>query len=197
MSVRCLHRERVATPIGVLVLLSDDDGALRAVDWTNHEPRMLRLLASHYGAGAVEIRERDAASPSARAVERYFAGDLRAIDALPVATAGTPFQRRVWRELRTIPPGTTIIYGELARRIGQPFASRAVGLANGANPVSVVVPCHRVIGSDGSLTGYGGGIERKRWLLAHEGALPQTLELRSARVSAPHARQPLGPTPRE
>jgi len=169
MSTLRLRRDRVATPIGVLLLLSDDDGALRAVDWTDFEPRMRRLLDRHYGPGTVELRDGDGRSPAARAAGRYFAGELSALDALPVATAGTPFQRRVWQELRRIPVGTAISYAELARRIGQPGASRAVGLANGANPVGVVVPCHRVIGADGSLTGYGGGIERKRWLLAHEG----------------------------
>jgi len=157
----------------VLLLLSDDDGALRAVDWTDFEPRMQRLLERHYGPSAVAICDGDGRTPSARAAERYFAGDLHALDELPVATGGTSFQRRVWQELRRIPVGTAISYAELARRVGQPSASRAVGLANGANPVGVVVPCHRVIGADGSLTGYGGGIERKRWLLAHEGcALP-------------------------
>ena len=102
------------------------------------------------------------------AIARYFAGDLHAIDALPVKTAGTEFQRTVWRALRDIACGTTISYGELARRIGRPEAVRAVGLANGANPVGIVVPCHRVIGANGALTGYGGGMERKRWLLDHD-----------------------------
>ncbi|MBV9266742.1 MAG: methylated-DNA--[protein]-cysteine S-methyltransferase, partial [Acidobacteriaceae bacterium] len=102
------------------------------------------------------------------AVSRYFSGELEAINALPVRTAGTPFQREVWRTLREIPCGTTISYAQLAVRIGRPSAVRAVGLANGSNPIAIVVPCHRVIGSDGSLSGYGGGIERKRWLLEHE-----------------------------
>lgn len=101
-------------------------------------------------------------------ITRYFAGELNAIDRIPVETGGTPFQREVWRALREIPCGSTTSYGALAKRIGRPAAVRAVGLANGANPVAVVVPCHRVIGSNGSLTGYGGGIERKRWLLDHE-----------------------------
>ena len=102
------------------------------------------------------------------AIGRYFAGELHAIDSLAVRTAGTPFQREVWRALREIPCGTTVSYAQLAERIGRPTAVRAVGLANGSNPVGVIVPCHRVIGSDGSLTGYGGGIKRKRWLLEHE-----------------------------
>jgi methylated-DNA-[protein]-cysteine S-methyltransferase len=110
----------------------------------------------------------DAALSEARAqLQAYFAGELRGFE-LPLAAEGTPFQQRVWRALCDIPYGETISYGELARRIGQPAAARAVGLANGQNPIAIVVPCHRVIGANGSLTGYGGGLERKRWLLAHE-----------------------------
>jgi methylated-DNA-[protein]-cysteine S-methyltransferase len=101
----------------------------------------------------------------------YLAGRLDALDGLPVDAGGTPFQALVWAALRTIPPGQTWSYKALAERIGRPAAVRAVGLANGANPVGIVVPCHRVIGAGGSLTGYGGGLPRKRWLLEHEGAL--------------------------
>ena len=101
----------------------------------------------------------------------YFEGDLTALDAIPVDPPGTPFQLEVWRELRTIGPGETISYGELAKRVHRPNASRAVGLANARNPVALIVPCHRVIGSNGDLTGYAGGLEAKRWLLCHEGAL--------------------------
>ena len=155
------------------MLLQEDEGALRALDWADHEGRMHRLLRRHYGDGGVAIADGAAgASPALRTLGRYFAGELRALDALSVATGGSPFQRDVWRVLRAIPPGTTVSYAELAQRVGRPTAFRAVGLANGANPVGIVVPCHRVVGSDGSLTGYGGGLERKRWLLAHEGALP-------------------------
>ena len=103
-------------------------------------------------------------------LQRYFDGDIAALDAIPVDPGGTPFQADVWRALRQVPAGTTVSYGELARRIGRPSATRAVGLANGQNPIAVVIPCHRVIGSDGSLTGYGGGLDRKRWLLHHESA---------------------------
>lgn len=165
-----LQRFRLVTPIGVLVLLQDAEGALRTLDWQDHEDRMRRLLRRHYGDGGFAVTDGDVASPAVRAIERYFAGELHALDALPVASGGSAFQRRVWRALRDIPPGTTISYAELARRVERPSAFRAVGLANGANPIGIVVPCHRVIGSDGSLTGYGGGLERKRWLLAHEGA---------------------------
>lgn len=113
---------------------------------------------------------------------RYFAGDIDALDGVAVQTNGTEFQRTVWAELRRIPRGTTTTYGELAARIGKPTAARAVGLANGSNPVSIVVPCHRVIGADGSLTGYAGGTARKEWLLRHEGA-----PLRNVRSGDQHA----------
>ena len=106
-------------------------------------------------------------------LQRYFEGNLAVLDSIPVELNGTPFQKTVWTALRRIPCGSTISYAELARRIGEPRAVRAVGTANGANPVAVIVPCHRVIGADGSLTGYGGGLDRKRWLLAHEGVRTQ------------------------
>ena len=107
-------------------------------------------------------------SATVRQLTEYFEGTRREFD-LPLRLQGTTFQTRVWRELTEIPYGQTWSYGQLAKRIDKPSASRAVGLANGRNPISILVPCHRVIGADGSLTGYGGGIERKRWLLAHEG----------------------------
>ncbi len=107
-------------------------------------------------------------SPAAAVLGRYFAGELKAIDRLKTANGGTAFQRKVWAALRTIPARATTSYGELAARLGMPKAARAVGLANGANPIAIVVPCHRVIGANGTLTGYGGGLARKRWLLAHE-----------------------------
>lgn len=103
-------------------------------------------------------------------LEEYFAGERRVFQ-IALALQGTEFQRRVWAELERIPYGTTTSYGELARRLGDAKACRAVGLANGRNPVSIIVPCHRVIGANGDLTGYGGGIDNKRWLLRHEGAL--------------------------
>lgn len=103
-----------------------------------------------------------------RALAAYFEGDLTALDGIERAAGGTPFQRAVWSALREIPAGETLSYGALAARVQSPRAVRAVGLANGANPIGIVVPCHRVIGADGAFTGYGGGLERKRWLLAHE-----------------------------
>jgi methylated-DNA-[protein]-cysteine S-methyltransferase len=161
--------DRLPTPIGVMLLVTDDREQLRALDWEDHEPRMRRLLQRHYGPSGSAIRHGHSQRVRA-ALEAYFAGDLRAIDGIPVETRGTPFQREVWAALRRIPAGDTMSYGALAAHIDRRSAVRAVGRANGANPVGVVVPCHRVIGADTSLTGYGGGIERKRWLLRHEGA---------------------------
>jgi methylated-DNA-[protein]-cysteine S-methyltransferase len=163
-----LLTDRIRTPIGEMLIIADHEGNLRASDWADHEARMQRLLRLHYGEGGFRLEPVRNSNGLKAAISKYFAGDLEAIDALPVATGGTTFQREVWRALRDIPCGRTVSYSQLAERVGRPVAVRAVGLANGANPVGVVVPCHRVIGSDGSLTGYGGGIERKRWLLEHE-----------------------------
>jgi methylated-DNA-[protein]-cysteine S-methyltransferase len=163
-----LLTETLATPIGTLVLISDEAGRLRAIDWTDYDDRMRRLLARHYGAARVTLTTAPRANRLVSALAAYFEGDLHAVDFLPTATEGTPFQKRVWQALRDIPAGQTVSYGDLAKQIGKPAAVRAVGLANGANPIGIVVPCHRVIGADGSLTGYGGGLDRKRWLLDHE-----------------------------
>lgn len=159
---------RIDTPIGEMLIVSDREGNLRATDWTDHEARIHRLLRLHYGENGFRLQPTRQPNGLADAISRYFAGELDVIDTLPVHTAGTPFQREVWTALRQIPCGSTVSYAQLAERVGRPAAVRAVGLANGSNPVAVVVPCHRVIGSDGSLTGYGGGIERKHWLLEHE-----------------------------
>ena len=162
--------DSLATPIGELIYVCDREGALRMIDWSDHNPRGERLLNIHYGKGGYMLtRQRDPFGLTMR-LANYFNGEIHAIDGIPTATAGTPFQCEVWRALREIPAAQTISYGELARRIGRPRAVRAVGSANGSNPVGVVVPCHRVIGANGSLTGYGGGLHRKEWLLAHERA---------------------------
>jgi methylated-DNA-[protein]-cysteine S-methyltransferase len=163
-----LLMDRLKTPIGEMLIVADRDGNLRATDWIDYEARMRRLLRLQYGESGFRLETTCRRNSLTDAIGSYFAGELRAIDALPVATSGTPFQSEVWRALRKIPCGTTISYAQLAKGIGRPAAIRAVGHANGVNPVSVVVPCHRVIASDGSLSGYGGGIERKRWLLVHE-----------------------------
>lgn len=163
--------DRLATPVGELVIVADAAGRLRAIDWTDREARMCCLLDRHYGTGRYSMSAARDPGGLTKAMRMYFEGDITAIDTLPVETTGTPFQRSVWQALRKIRRGTTISYAELARRIGNPRAVRAAGLANGQNPIGIVVPCHRVIGSNGTLTGYGGGLPRKKWLLEHEGAL--------------------------
>lgn len=162
-----LTLDRIMTPVGEVLLVTDAEGAVRALDFADYEERMQRLLKRHApGASLVPGRAPEA---TRSAVEAYFAGDTRALEGLKVTTGGTVFQRAVWAALRTIPAGETWSYGRLASAIGKPSAVRAVGLANGANPVGIIVPCHRVIGANGALTGYAGGVERKRWLLEHEG----------------------------
>jgi methylated-DNA-[protein]-cysteine S-methyltransferase len=160
--------DRLDTPIGEMVIVADYDGNLRAAEWTDHEERMHRFLRLHYGEKGYTVGPGKDPHGLIKKIKRYFAGDLAVLDKLPVATGGTSFQRSVWRALRAIRCGTTTTYAELAQKIGKPKAVRAVGLANGSNPISVIVPCHRVIGSNGSLTGYGGGLHRKQWLLEHE-----------------------------
>jgi methylated-DNA-[protein]-cysteine S-methyltransferase len=160
--------DRLPTPIGEALIVTDETGCLRAFDWADCEESMLRLLRLHYGGR--RLTDGAAPAPVRRALSGYFAGDLGCLATIEWRTGGTAFQRLVWQALTTIPLGQTSSYGALAAKLGCPKAVRAVGHANGANPISVVVPCHRVIGSGGSLTGYGGGLARKRWLLNHEGA---------------------------
>jgi methylated-DNA-[protein]-cysteine S-methyltransferase len=159
--------DRLETPIGAALLLTDADGILRALDWQDYEARMKSLLRLHYGA--VVLKDARAPRDIRMALSAYFKGDLDRLDTIPWRVAGTPFQRKVWTALAKIPAGTTMSYGALAAKLDSPRAMRAVGHANGSNPISVVVPCHRLIGAAGSLIKYGGGIERKRWLLKHEG----------------------------
>ena len=163
--------DRLATPVGELLIVADAEGRLRTIDWTDHEARMRLLLDRYYGKGRYSLSAARDPGGLTKAMRSYFQGDIAVIDTLPVEMAGTPFQRSVWQALRRIRRGTTISYAELAARIDKPRAIRAAGLANGQNPISIVVPCHRVIGSNGTLTGYGGGLPRKKWLLEHEGAL--------------------------
>ena len=161
--------ERLPTPIGEALIVTDGQDYIRAFEWNDCAARLDRELRLRHGMERGLLVDRPSPSEVRRAVEAYFDGDLSSIDGLRVETGGTIFQREVWAALRKIPVGQTLSYGALAAQLGRPNAVRAVGLANGANPIGVVIPCHRVIGADGSLTGYGGGIERKRWLLAHEG----------------------------
>jgi methylated-DNA-[protein]-cysteine S-methyltransferase len=162
-----LTLDRVATPVGEVLLVTDGLGSVRALDFAGYEDRMNRLLVRH--APGASLTAGRAPGPVRTALERYFGGDVHALDGLTVTTGGTDFQRSVWKALRAIPAGETRTYGQLAAAIGSPKAVRAVGLANGRNPVALIVPCHRVIGANGTLTGYAGGLERKRWLLQHEG----------------------------
>ena len=156
----------MASPLGPITLAADKAGTLVYLGFGERDPRhrLLETLDPEAGDLAVDAGPLE---PARRQLEAYFQGALREFD-LPVAPRGTAFQLRVWAELRRIPYGVTISYGELARRLGDPNLTRAVGAANGANPISIIFPCHRVIGADGSLTGYGGGLEVKRALLALE-----------------------------
>jgi methylated-DNA-[protein]-cysteine S-methyltransferase len=165
-----LRLDRLPTPIGEALVVTDTDGVLAAFDWSDHETRLRRLIGRYYGP-AVRLVDGPAPEAIRAALAAYFAGDLAAIETIPCRRTGTTFQQTAWDALRRIPVGQTVSYGEQARRMGKPKAVRAVGLANGANPIGLVIPCHRVIGANGSLTGYGGGLERKLWLLRHEGAM--------------------------
>jgi methylated-DNA-[protein]-cysteine S-methyltransferase len=158
--------DRMETPLGIAILIADETGALRLHRWEDPADSWRKEFYHRYGDVEL-VAQRDRFGHVAT-LERYYNGEITVLDTIPVAFAGTPFQQKVWKALRTIAGGSTVSYGALAKRIGAPSAVRAVGLANGRNPIGVVVPCHRVIGSDGSLTGYGGGLARKRWLLEHE-----------------------------
>lgn len=172
--------DQIDTPIGEITIIVDAKGAMRMLWFDGGEertrPKNRTMPSSKVGwRTAFEYHYPDATLTAQRdpfghstTLRAYFAGDMEALDRIPVAFGGTSFQNKVWKALRRIPVGTTLSYGGLAKKIGEPKAVRAVGLANGSNPIGIVVPCHRVIGSDGSLTGYGGGLPRKKWLLEHE-----------------------------
>ncbi|HVS72399.1 MAG TPA: methylated-DNA--[protein]-cysteine S-methyltransferase [Phycisphaerae bacterium] len=170
-----LQLDRYPSPLGALLLVTDTDATLRALEFATHEPRLHRLLNSHYPTHTLEPAP--APAPITRALDAYFAGHLDALAAIPTATNGTPFQKSVWAALRQIPPATTITYAQLATAIGRPSASRAVGAANGQNPIAIVVPCHRVIGANNTLTGYASGLPHKHALLSHESKHAPTLTL--------------------
>ena len=166
-----LHYDRILSPIGEVLIMYKGE-ALCVLDFDDYEDRMRKLLARRFDNP--NLVDKRAPASLRRKLEAYFEGDITGVDDIPTETRGTAFQERVWTALRDIPAGETTSYGALAKRLGEPGASRAVGLANGSNPVAIVIPCHRVIGADGSLTGYGGGLHRKEWLLKHEGAQPAT-----------------------
>lgn len=168
-----LTQDVLPTPIGEIDVVTDADGRLRVLEFHDQSQRLARALRLHHPDQTVETGAAPAAVRDGLAA--YFAGELAALRAVPWTIGGTAFQHQMWRALTEIPVGEATTYAQLAQRMGRPAAVRAVGAANGANPIAIVVPCHRLIGADGSLTGYGGGVERKRWLLAHEGVRhPQT-----------------------
>jgi methylated-DNA-[protein]-cysteine S-methyltransferase len=146
------------------------EGAIVALGFDEQWPALTARLTRRYGP--VTFARSAEAEQAAATLERYLEGDVHALDVLRVDPGGSTFQRRVWTALRDIPPRTTCSYSEIAKIVGAPRSVRAVAAANARNPVSLVVPCHRVVGQDGSLRGYAGGIERKRWLLEHEEAFP-------------------------
>jgi O-6-methylguanine DNA methyltransferase len=173
-----LRRAVVSTPLGDMLALSSDEGlcALEFMNvWSANSPaslpnrltRLERRLASWFPPHDIVDEENDVIARTRRWLAGYFAGIATILD-VPLDMRGARFEQRVWRALRDIRPGETTSYGSIAKQVGAPSAARAVGLANGANPISIIVPCHRVIGSNGALTGYGGGLERKSWLIDHE-----------------------------
>jgi methylated-DNA-[protein]-cysteine S-methyltransferase len=173
-----LSRATVPTPLGDMLALASETG-LCALEFRGPRERLTRLearLRRHFPPHTIVDRETSAIARTRAWLRDYFDGTQVDAFAVPLDMRGADFERRVWAALRAIPPGTTTSYGAIAAALGSPGASRAVGAANGANPIAIVVPCHRVIGSSGALTGYGGGLDRKTWLLNHErrwGPAPQ------------------------
>ena len=186
---KLLRLETIDSPIGE-VLIALDGGRPSAVDFADYRARMERLLRRHYVHNDqyrdVCLEPGRPTSAASRLLGEYFAGSIDALEQIAIVVSGTPFQRSVWGQLRRIPPGRTVSYAQLARAIGRPTAIRAVGHANGSNPLVLVSPCHRVVASDGGLGGYGGGLARKRWLLAHERGLAEDRS-RSTIVSSTEA----------
>ena len=158
---------RMPSPVGELFIVCTAQ-AVHFLDYCDYEARMHSLLRARYGT-TYTLRDADDPLELRSRMQAYFGGEFQAVDDIPVETGGTPFQQSVWQALRTIPAGHTATYGQQAARIGKPAATRAVGRTNGLNPIAIILPCHRVIGASGALTGYAGGLQRKAWLLAHEG----------------------------
>ncbi len=163
-----MYYEAIESPLGD-ILIAGTDEALTTLDFGDCRERMDDLLQSRFPG--VKLEHKPGFGGFAGAIRAYFGGDLHALDAIEVRSGGTPFQQLVWTALRSVGPGRTATYSDIAKKLGKPGGSRAVGLANSKNPVALVVPCHRIIGADGKLTGYAGGLDRKQWLLRHEGAL--------------------------
>ena len=160
--------DKISSPLGALLIVSDGE-RLCALDYADYESRMLKLLRARYGQAS--LREAKNLGGVSLMLDAYWGGDIARLDSIAIGTGGTPFQQQVWQALRAIPPGTVMTYGQLARKLSRPTAYRAVGMTNALNPIAIVVPCHRLVGANGALTGYAGGLERKRWLLAHEGVV--------------------------
>jgi methylated-DNA-[protein]-cysteine S-methyltransferase len=166
-----LFLSRLGSPLGDMMLVTDEEQSIRALEFADHKARLRRHVSEHYGA--VEWIDGSAPQDIAQAIAEYFAGDLESIGRLRTAAAGSELQHKVWAALRRIPAGATTSYGKLAKALGfdDPRAAIDIGAANGANPIAIVVPCHRVIASNGDLKGYAWGLPRKRWLLEHEKAI--------------------------
>ncbi len=164
--MKTLFIDRIDSPIGTILLVVDDN-KLCSLDYEEYEQRMMTLLERRYGS--VQLLPKPDPEGFSTRIRSYLEGDFNALDDIAVSTGGTLFQQQVWSTLRTIPVGMTVTYGELAAQVGKPTAYRAVGATNALNPIAIVLPCHRVVGANASLTGYAGGLERKRWLLEHEG----------------------------
>jgi methylated-DNA-[protein]-cysteine S-methyltransferase len=163
-----LVAETIATPLGAVLLVTDREDHVRAADFADCENRLRRLLDRRLGRSGYELARGSVPKAIETALEAYLSGDLSALGRIPLKTGGTAFQDAVWAALRSVEPGRPVTYAALAHRLGRAGSARAVGHANGANPICIVISCHRLIGADGALTGYSGGLARKRWLLDHE-----------------------------
>ena len=166
--MHCFQSDHIQTPIGDMILVARD-GVLLLLEFEDAAGRVEREMKMRFKNFEMQLTTNPFGLTDM--MRDYFDGNIHAIDNILTDGGGTAFEKSVWTELRKIPTGTTVSYGSIARKLGDINMSRAVGTANGRNPISIVVPCHRVIGADGSMTGYGGGIARKEWLLRHEGAL--------------------------
>jgi methylated-DNA-[protein]-cysteine S-methyltransferase len=166
--VKKLLFDTIQSPIGNIIIVVDE-GKMCALDFADYPERMTKLLQRRYEE--IQWQQVDDPCGFSTRIKNYLAGDFSSLEAIPVTTGGTAFQQEVWKALREIPTGQTFTYSQLAAKIGRPTATRAVGMTNSLNPIAIVLPCHRVIGANARLTGYAGGLERKHWLLRHEGAL--------------------------
>jgi O-6-methylguanine DNA methyltransferase len=167
--VHVLHRQHIETPLGPMLAIASDS-ALCVLEFHRGErlTRLERRLARWFPPHTFADEPNAVIEQTSAWLRGYFDGRAANAAAVPLEMRGAEFERRVWKALLDIPAGETRSYGDIARRLGDPGASRAVGMANGANPIAIIVPCHRVIGANGSLTGYGGGLDKKTWLLDHE-----------------------------